>query len=536
MKKHKEIHNKTIEKGSKILYNVSSKIPSPERRTIMKYRITVIIASIALVILAGTYFFTQETTVSELENRNMFTFNMIFNPVTNPESTVYNAEKGFSDRLEDAMKDQIAIREPVVLFYSGLEGKMGNIYNTIWMKLFFRPDEGVEEDEETEDVGPETAPPEDGYPDEYYDLPVETEVVRDPETLDFDKYPGYGYARLESFKKRNYTLTSAGQSLWYVNGTKWIGQAPTTGTTLDQNGQKTLAHSVAQLEAIMAAYPDMKVYNYFVTQIRDTPWFEAFQGGEFLDRFEIIAQALPEEIRVDKFVYDDLADYQATNYASDHHWSHLGSERGYRDVYAMMAEDLELTPMKYPIREWNFSELYGVEYRGSRANKLKDTYDGWDEFLVYEYDLGSRETFVLKPGDLSNEIPVELTLMSRYKTGNINKNKYYDHYIQFYGSAIDLSNPKTTYADSGHVFVIKNDNGAAHNILMVGDSTQRAYRDVIASHFGTAVYLDYRIMAQVPVDVLIDTYDIDVLMVGGLYGCYWLSSGCVFNFSANFGK
>ena len=32
-------------------------------------------------------------------------------------------------------------------------------------------------------------------------------------------YPGYGYARLESFKKRNYTLTSAGQSLWYVNGT-----------------------------------------------------------------------------------------------------------------------------------------------------------------------------------------------------------------------------------------------------------------------------------------------------------------------------
>ena len=192
--------------------------------------------------------------------------------------------------------------------------------------------------------------------------------------------------------------------------------------------------------------------------------------------------------------------------------------------------------MKYPIREWNFSELYGVEYRGSRANKLKDTYDGWDEFLVYEYDLGARETFVLKPGDLSNEIPVELTLMSRYKTGNINKNKYYDHYIQFYGSAIDLSNPKTTYADAGHVFVIKNDNGAAHNILMVGDSTQRAYRDVIASHFGTAVYLDYRIMAQVPVDVLIDTYDIDVLMVGGLYGCYWLSSGCVFNFSANFGK
>lgn len=501
----------------------------------MKYKITVIIAALALVILAGTYLFTQETAVSELENRNMFTFGMIFDPVTDPESTVYNAEKGYSDRLEDAMKDQIAVRNPVVLLYSDLEARFANVYNNIWTALFFRPDEGVEGDEETEEDLPETEPPEDGYPDEYYDLKEETEPLRDPATLDFDKYPGYGYPRVETFKKRNYTLTSAGQSLWYVNGTKWVGQAPTTGG-LSESAQKTLAHSVEQLEAIMEAYPEMKVYNYFVTQIRDTPWFENYMGAEFLDYFEHIAQALPEEIKFDKFIFNDLADYQATNYASDHHWNHRGSARGYSDIHAMMADELELTPMKQPIKEWNFSELYGIEYRGSRANKLKDSYNGWDEFLVYEYDLGTRETFVLKPGKLADEIPVELTLMSRYKSGNVNKSKYYDHYIQFYGSAIDLTKPKTTYADSGHVFVIKNDNGAAHNILMVGDSTQRAYRDVIASHFGTAVYLDYRIMAEVPVDVLIETYDIDVLLVGGLYGCYWMSGGNVFNFSANFGK
>ena len=56
----------------------------------MKYKISVLIAALALVILAGTYIVGYETvTVSELENRNMFTFEMILNPVTDPESTVY---------------------------------------------------------------------------------------------------------------------------------------------------------------------------------------------------------------------------------------------------------------------------------------------------------------------------------------------------------------------------------------------------------------------------------------------------------------
>ncbi len=494
----------------------------------MKYKFTVLLAALALLILAGTYIVGYETvTVSELENRNMFTFDMILNPVTDPESTVYNAEKGYSDRFEDAMKDQITIREPVVLFYSDLEGKMGNIYNRIWMELFFRPVEVEEEETETE-----TERPAEGYPDEYYDLTVEEPVI--PEELDFAKYPGYGYARLQKWTNRSYVYTDAGQGLVYINNTQWVGQAPSTGATLSAGSQQVLAHSVEQLEAIMAAYPDMKVYNYFVTQIRDTPWFESFQGAEFLNHFEHIAQALPEEIKIDMLQFTDIADYQATNYASDHHWSHIGSERGYQDVYALMAEDLDLSPFKYPVKEWNFSQLYGVQYRGSRANKLKDSYSGWDEFLVYEYDLGERETFVLNPADLSKEIPVTMTLFERYKEGNISKNKYYDHYINFYGRCYNEAGKE--FADSSYVFVIKNDNGAAHNILMVGDSTQRAYRDVIASHFGTAIYLDYRIMAQVPVDVLIETYDIDVLMVGGLYGCYWLSGGCVFNFSSNFGK
>lgn len=491
----------------------------------MKYKISVILAALLLAVTLFSYFGRDPIIVSELENRNMYTFDMILHPITDTESVVYNADKGYSDRLEDALKDQVIARDELVGFYLGIEAGFGSAYDRAWTTLFFRPEEETEP-AETEPLPP---PPDEGYPDEYYDLHTEEPTI--PTELDFEKYPGYGYPRVPSFTPRNYTLSSAGQDLWYINGTQWVNSAPTIGTAISSNHQKVIDHSVEQIKTILAAYPQIKMYHYFVTQTRDTPWFDKFLGGEFLNKFEHIAQALPPEIELDIFRYEDIEDYKATNYASDHHWSHLGSERGYRDVYAMMADELALTPFQYPVKEWNFTELYGVEYRGSRAAKLRDAYDFYDPFLVFEYDLGERETFVLDPANLSREIPVTMTLFERYKTGDINKSKYYDHYINFYGSCYDESGK--TYADSKYVFVIKNDNGAAHNLLMVGDSTQRAYRDVLASHFGTTVYLDYRIMSNTPVDVLIETYDIDVVLIGGLTGSYWISNN-VFNFSPNF--
>ena len=87
------------------------------------------------------------------------------------------------------------------------------------------------------------------------------------------------------------------------------------------------------------------------------------------------------------------------------------------------------------------------------------------------------------------------------------------------------------------MFVIKNkDNGAKHNMLLVCDSSQRPYRDVLASHFGTLVTLDYRIIPYVPIDYIIDTYDIDVIFFGGQSFAWSGSNQYLFRFSENFGK
>lgn len=501
----------------------------------MKYRISLIIAALMLVALVATYIGHETVEVSELENRNMTTFDMVLHPVTDEGSVIYNANKSASDRFEDAMKDQIALRDPVVQFYSDLEGKLSGAYMKAWLAWDGLWQEELPDETEEETDPPETIP-EDGHPDEYYDL-KEPPAPTVPEVLDYNKYPVYGYALLDQFKKQNYTMTSVGQGLYQITGTDWIGTLPST-KAVDTGEGSALARSVAELEALIEHYPDLKIYNYFAGQICNTPWFNNMLGVDSPDRYEIIAQHLPEGIKYDRFMYDDIEDFMATNYAVDHHWNHRGSERGYSDVYAMMAEDLDLSPMKYPIKEWNFSALFGVQYRGSRSSKLGNSYkDVWDEFIVYEYDLGSRETFAVNPRNLTKEIPITLARWDAYKKGNISKSTYYDHYIQFYGRGHDASGKE--YADSEYILVIKNNNGAANNLLIVGDSTQRAYRDVLATHFDTVVYYDYRIInsnKNVPIDTLIDMYDIDALLIGGLSGNYWLSTGVKFTFSDNFNK
>ena len=71
---------------------------------------------------------------------------------------------------------------------------------------------------------------------------------------------------------------------------------------------------------------------------------------------------------------------------------------------------------------------------------------------------------------------------------------------------------------------------------MVCDSTQRPYRDVLGSHFKNVVTLDYRILTKVPVDYLIETYDIDTILCGGQTFAWSGSNSYLFTFSENFGK
>ncbi len=472
----------------------------------MKYKVSIVICALIVLALSFSYFFTDTVEVSgeDSENRSMFTFKMIFDPVTDESSVVYNADKNVSDRFEDALKDQIFLRDTILFdIMNPLEAKLANMYSDAVEFI-----SSIGEDIEPLETGPNES--NDGMTEESEGGESDPYETEEPAKLDFEKYPGYGYARLKSFPHYNYSYRRVGNYVAF-NGTDWLGDVP---SMLDWYKLEDAMVLVEQIDLIKERYADLKIYNYFVPQIQHTSWFNRYIGATVPDIHEQLAQILPEYIKVNRFIFYDIDDYMDTNFKTDHHWSYKGSRRGYEDVYDMMAEDLDLSPIKDPIRTWNFTKLYGVQYVGSRGRTIRG-YDDYDEFVVYEYDLGERETFAVNPYFSEYERPITLGLFSKYKVGDINMNYGYDHYINFYSAGYD--DRGRSYADSTSLYVIKNTNSdAAHNLLIVGDSTQRAYRDVIASHFGTTVYMDYRIMSAMPIDEIIERYDIDVMLIGGI--------------------
>ena len=553
---------KTIEKPIKILYNLCT---DPNRKgSIMKHKISVIFCAAIVLVLALSYFFVPEVTSSETEMRSMRTFGMIFQDIDSVDedgepTIVNNMGVSAPDRLENAMKDQIFVREDIMRVYNGIQTKFANLYSNTdkALKAHIKALKQLSAAETTAPPSPkdtlapiedETEPPVTVAPDdtsvEQPSSPDETSVPDEtsipdetsteapeepsPPLLDFEKYPGYGFARLEVFPEQSYEYSYIGTFALY-NGTDYVGAKPNKSVVT----QEAVQRHIDQYEMLLEEYPNLKFYSYFVTQIQDTPWFYDFYGT-YPDRHETIAQYLPEYVTVGRLIFKDFADYQDCYFKSDHHWAYKGSERAYQNIYNMMAEDLNLSPMKQPIKTWNFTELYGVEYRGSRANTLREAYSSYDEFIAYEYDLGKRKTYILQPDCYFIEIPVTMGLWEKYKVGDINKNKYFDHYIAFYGHAYDgLGN---YYYDSQNCFVIKNDNDAEHSLLLICDSSQRPCRDVLGSHFKNVVTLDYRFMTKIPIDYLIEKYEIDTILCGSQAVLWSGSDKYLFTFSDDFGK
>lgn len=460
----------------------------------MKTKGSIIILLVIEVICLVSYFLHKPLDISELENRTLMTFDMVINNPPEEDSIVYKATA--SERLEEALKDQFFGRDWVTIHYANYTAFLENTYsgcrNVIMSAI------GRDNEEYVSDGGIE---------------------------VDFEKWPGYGLPRLEPIPSQNYSLTKIG-NLSRFDGTDYIFEGPIVAPP---DSVQVEAHA-AQIEHIHELYPNISFYSYFVSSLSSSKWFDGQLGYDTPDYFETIAQAMPEYMKVKRLVYQDDTGYENMFYKSDHHWCYNGFIQGYLDIHGMISGDYEISTAKTPVKMWNFSELYGVEYRGSRAGNLQELYDGYDEFIVPEYDLGNRTCYSI---DLSSgkETPVTLCRWDQYKAGEISTDRYYDHYIRFYKSAFDANGNDL----SNEYYLIRNEgSNTGHNLLLVTDSTGRAMRDVLGSHFDSEVYLDYRNMSSVKVDEIIEKYNIDTIVMNGL-GAVWTGKDYSFHFTDGFG-
>ena len=134
---------------------------------------------------------------------------------------------------------------------------------------------------------------------------------------------------------------------------------------------------------------------------------------------------------------------------------------------------------------------------------------------------------IINPDTLDEIEVLEIGLYNEYLRGDINKDVGTDHYITMYGNALDINDNR--YGDSSYPFIIRSSNSNGLNLIITGDSYARAMRDVLASHFYTTVYLDYRTLSKIPIDYIIEQYDIDVLLICS-HTSMWRSEEYLFTF------
>lgn len=463
----------------------------------MKTKVSVVVLLLIEVVCLVSYFLVEIKDISELENRTLMTFDMVVNNPPTEDSVVYKATA--SERLEEALKDQFWGRDWISLHYMDYTAFLDNAY--IKWKRAISSVLNVEKPKENVD-GQEVA-------------------------VDYERWPVHGLPRLAIFPTQNYSYNKIG-NLYRLEDTDFIFDGP----RVNPPDSVQVAEHAAQIEHIHELFPKVKFYSYFVSSLNSTKWFDKQLDFNTPDCFEMIAQYMPDYMRMTRLIYQDDAGYESMFYKSDHHWCYNGFMQGYEDIYNMISKDYHLSPLKNPIKMWDFSNLYGVEYRGSRAFILQELYDGYDEFIVPEYDLGDRECYAI---DLNTgeEIPVTLCLWDVYKNGEMSKERYCDHYIHFYYSAFDKNG--NDYSNDEYNLIKNNDSHTGHNLLFVTDSMGRAIRDVLASHFDTMIYLDYRNLSKVKVDEIIEKYNVDTIVMNGL-GAIWTEKEYSFHFSDGFGE
>jgi hypothetical protein len=165
-----------------------------------------------------------------------------------------------------------------------------------------------------------------------------------------------------------------------------------------------------------------------------------------------------------RFAVEDYADYCRWFYQTDHHWNHLGSYRGYREIMGMLKpEDRLLEPdaeVELPVV---FNGSYARQTKSLRAD---------EHFTVYSFSLPSHtETLNGKRGVYGR--------MSAYLKGRYAEDSLTNHYANCYGGE---------YGEIIYDFA----RPGAGSLLLIASSYSNPINGLIASHYDKTYVIDLR--------------------------------------------
>ena len=229
--------------------------------------------------------------------------------------------------------------------------------------------------------------------------------------------------------------------------------------------KKSIVNDYIQFEEVKDYYKnilsEVKIdqYLYYVT----TDAVVNFVQGDIMFYDWLVEAYRPT--KSDYLKIKNYDDYKKYYYPTDHHWNHLGSYEGYKDIMKILLGDEE--NILEPVRELIFDD---IKFSGSRARTLATTKYS-QKFGVYEFDIPEHEVYI--NGELKNNYrEYEKYISGKYSTGI-----WDSHYELFYGR---------TYRE----LIFDFNQSEKENVLIISNSFGSAVQDLIASHFNKTYVID----------------------------------------------
>ena len=276
--------------------------------------------------------------------------------------------------------------------------------------------------------------------------------------------------------------------------------------TTESLRERMLNH-VEKYNAISENYP-VNLYIYAATTFHDTASCQQLipsvaQREMFLEFFTL----LDEDIKAACTDIDSVKDYADKFWATDIHWNNTGYAEAYEKIVSMLNENYgDIEPRQG--REYVFED---VDFYGSYAIALSN-YSLADSFAVTLYDLPEHEFSRERSIESCSQVPASENL-EIYLAGNYPRFQTYNHYMQFFPIAHEISYPE---------------NSTGRNLLLICDSYSPALQAAIASHFdktylrymGTQQYTPPNVDLQYYVDLGVTDVMVLEMSDRAIYDCY----------------
>lgn len=211
-----------------------------------------------------------------------------------------------------------------------------------------------------------------------------------------------------------------------------------------------------QYANLQAYFQDKNVYVYLPRQAHETNLFDEANNIESYGTS--LNQMMKDYARVSFKSLDitDLDYYKQHFYAADHHWNHLGSYIGYRDILSLLQADANVLEPQY--LDCNY------KFYGSFSTRTGGVLDPSD-FCLFQYDLVDY-TIEHDDGTITN-----LKMYEEF----YNQSKSFDLWTYLYNLAYPFDGYMNIYRSNINEKVL----------FVVGDSYMRAIIPLLAQHYGT---------------------------------------------------